>query len=139
MQKRPKKGFKSEILKVSFLLFFLDVFCQYYFRLTHVGVENYGFSFGIGVDLGAFLPVAIFGVFLGWCLLMCFKQRGISRWMIVLLLGSLGNLISRLIWGSVWDYICTPLLPFCFNVSDVLISFGLISYILGGDEDLCSL
>ena len=51
--------------------------------------------------------------------------------LLLIALGGIGNILSRLVWGGVWDYICFPFLPFCFNLSDVLISLGVVSYILG--------
>jgi len=55
----------------------------------------------------------------------------------LLAVGGMGNLVPRLIWSGVWDYIHVPILPFWFNLSDVLIVIGVISYILGVDGNCC--
>jgi len=65
------------------------------------------------------------------------KFKRFYFFMVLIVLGGIGNMFNRVIWGSVWDYICLPFVPFCFNLSDLLISFGVLSYILGinGNRD----
>ncbi|HOX95866.1 MAG TPA: signal peptidase II [Candidatus Woesebacteria bacterium] len=111
----------------------IDLFWQFYFRLHSLGVENFGVSFGLGKEWGRVLSLIAYGFFVVWYLWG--RYRGDRRtWPILLVaLGGLGNLICRLVWGSVWDYICFSWLPFCFNLADLLISVGAISYILGVD------
>ena len=109
----------------------LDLFLQTVFRNANFGLENRGVSFGFAPEIGLVISLVAFGVFIGWYLIERFKQRKTRLFLYLMALGGVGNIICRVIWGSVWDYICLPFMPFCFNLSDVLISFGVASYILG--------
>lgn len=109
----------------------LDLVLQTVFRLKNTGVENRGVSFGMAPEMGLIISIVALALFIGWYLYERIKLKKESTFLLVITLGGLGNVICRLIWGSVWDYICIPVLPFCFNLSDVLISLGVVSYILG--------
>ena len=110
----------------------LDLFLQYIFRSLNFGLANRGVSFGMAPEIGLIISMIALGVF---CIyLYRFPTRsGLT----LIVYGGVGNVLCRLIWGSVWDYICLPFLPFCFNLSDFLISLGVISYILmsNGNRD----
>lgn len=45
--------------------------------------------------------------------------------------GALGNLIDRLLYGQVLDFISTPLLPWVFNVADIFINSGIVMFAAG--------
>jgi lipoprotein signal peptidase len=117
------KGREIGIMVVALL----DLFLQTSFRSIGFGVANRGVSFGLAPEMGLLIS---FGAWLGFALMA--KKGKVEYWLI--LIGGAGNIISRIIWGSVWDYICWLGLPFCFNLCDGLISFGVLSYILRGDE-----
>lgn len=118
----------------SFLSFGLGVFliafdlCSKAFALSsHVGVINTGLSFG----LFPALPWDIVLLILLTMLLIYWRTvQGEARWALALLYaGGLGNLISRLIWGGVVDW-----LPLPFggqnNLADWSIFFGLLWWAL---------
>jgi lipoprotein signal peptidase len=104
----------------------LDLVLQVHFRTVGWGLANGGISWGMGQGWGWVIALVTFLIFL-----LVYNFSRSRPGMILILLGAAGNLLSRLIWGSVWDYVCLPLLPFCFNLCDVLISLGVVSYILG--------
>jgi len=109
----------------------LDIFLQAYFRSQGFGFLNRGVSLGIASGIGNIISIAAFVFFTGWYLFERIKYKKSVGYLFLLALGGGVNVLSRLIWGSVWDYICIPYIPFCFNLSDVLISLGVVSYILG--------
>lgn len=111
----------------------LDIFLQYVFRSLNLGLANRGVSFGLGQGIGNVLSIVALGF------ICIYLYRPAYTGMTLILLGGVGNVLARLIWGSVWDYICLPFLPFCFNLSDVLISLGVVSYILMGNGNRDSL
>lgn len=80
------------------------------------GVANSGISFGILVP--NILWILAFGV-------VMLMGRGSK----LLLAGALGNLLSRLILGFVFDYIKIPMVGLWFNLSDVMIMIGVGSYL----------
>lgn len=86
----------------------LDFLVQYFLSRLGWGVANGGVSFGINMPwilwYLAFILVLIIG----------YKSK-------LLLAGALGNLISRLVLGYVWDYIKIPYIGLWFNFSDVMI------------------
>ena len=116
----------------------LDLVLSVVFRATKWGVENRGVSFGMASEVGFIISIVAFCLFVGLLAFEIYKRKKIRPFLLLITLGGLGNIVSRLIWGSVWDYICLPLLPFCFNLCDVLISLGVVSYILGGNGDRSS-
>lgn len=117
----------------------LDLVLQYYFRFENIGFANRGVSFGLGPEFGIIISLFAFGSLFVWFVYEFTKLNKIRLFIFLILLGGLGNIVSRVFWGSVWDYICLPLLPFCFNISDVLISIGVVSYILGSNGNRSTL
>jgi len=119
----------------AFIILIVDLLLQTVFRGGMIGLPNRGISFGLGQEMGLIISVfalVIFGVYLYRFRVKPTESAGkpgmTGLW--IIFLGGVGNVVCRLIWGSVWDYICLPFLPFCFNLSDVLISLGVVSYIL---------
>lgn len=45
--------------------------------------------------------------------------------------GALGNLVDRLLYGQVLDFISSPLLPWVFNVADIFINGGIVMFAAG--------
>ena len=109
---------------------FFDLVFQIFFRKINVGLANRGVSFGFWQDMGNIISFIVFMIFIFWYLDNKIHKKKDPLYLFLLALGGCVNLISRLIWGNVWDYICLAFLPFCFNLSDLLISFGVVSYIL---------
>jgi lipoprotein signal peptidase len=116
---------------VGIIIAVADIFFQTYFRHVGLGLLNRGVSFGAASEFGNIISIGAFGFFVCWYLYERFKYKKCAGYLFLLTLGGGVNVASRLVWGSVWDYICLPFLPFCFNLSDVLISLGVVSYILG--------
>jgi lipoprotein signal peptidase len=112
-------------------ILFLDLFLQIVFRLNNFGIANRGLTLGIGSEIGLIISVVSLGLFFSWMIYEFLRFHRNSTYLLLIGLGGLGNVICRVIWGNVWDYVCIPFLPFCFNLSDVLISLGVVSYILG--------
>lgn len=115
-----------------------DVIFQYYFRLKGIGVENYGVSFGVGKGTGTVISLLVVSILALWIVYEKVKRNRDHMALNLILIGGLGNLVCRLLWGSVWDYVCFSFMPFCFNLSDVLISIGVVSYILGDNGNRSS-
>jgi len=117
----------------------MDIVLQAVFRIANFGVENRGVSFGAVPEVGKIISIIAFAVFIAWFIFELIKLKKLRPFLFLIALGGLGNITGRIIWGGVWDYVCIPFLPFCFNLSDVLISFGVVSYILGVDGNRSTL
>jgi lipoprotein signal peptidase len=129
-----KKKLNLKLIAVGLILFVLDLFAGYYFRSKGIGLVNTGISFGVGSNqFGKYIAMVAFLVLVFWFVYETRSKVRISTGLYFLVLGGMGNLLSRLVYGGVLDYVCLSFLPFCFNVSDVLISFGVVSYILEVD------
>lgn len=113
----------------------VDFFLQRYFRIINYGMPNFGISFGIWDGVGKSLAIIFFLVFCLWLWTLSVRKKQIPISLIFIGLGGFGNIIARVFSANVWDYIWLPLLPFWFNLSDVLISVGVLSYILGSNGD----
>jgi signal peptidase II len=100
-----------------------------------VHVRNSGVAFGFFSGGGALvlvLTLAALGALVVYFVLRP-DRRGLWIPTGLLVGGALGNLIDRLINGSVTDFIKLPLWP-AFNVSDMAITFGVLAllYVLEG-------
>ncbi len=138
LKKKKRIGFKT-CLVLGLVVVLLDWLVQGYFRNLGIGVANLGISFGLGSEIAWFwkvLPAGIFLALLGYEFV--FKTRP-SVYLICLGLGGLGNLVPRLVFGNVWDYISLPFWGLWINLSDILISISVLSYILSADETRSSL
>jgi signal peptidase II len=105
-------------------------------QLVHVRNTGVAFNFLSG---GGALVLALTLVALA-ALLIYFVLRPTRPWLWLpvglLVGGALGNLIDRLLNGSVTDFIKLPLWP-AFNVADMAITFGVLAllYVLEGRRD----
>lgn len=98
---------------------------QFWGKNEKYGVANLGISFGAFPGIGTWLLLSVWIVLASWY----YKHR--DRISILLILfGGAGNLIARFMFGSVWDYIYLPFLPFWFNLSDLLITGGVLLYLI---------
>lgn len=113
------------------LVLVLDIFLQTVFRASNIGIANRGVFFGLGSSIGSIFSITAYGLFFIWIIYEFVRFHRKSTHLLLIGIGGLGNVICRIIYGSVWDYICLSFLPFCFNLSDLLISLGVVSYILG--------
>lgn len=129
--KLNQRKLRNSVLTLGLLVCLVDIFLQIYFRLVAFGVANYGISFGALKGVGQGIGIFVFGMFIVWMALRVFHKREVNVFLYLVALGGLGNAVGRLVIGNVWDYIYLPILPFWFNLSDSLISVGVIFYIAG--------
>ncbi len=107
---------------------------------------NRGVNFGLMAGEGAvtrWILVALALAISGWVALWLHRERP-GRWSLVsgglLIGGAIGNVIDRLIYGAVADFLnmscCGYENPFSFNVADVAIFLGAIGLIAftGGEK-----
>ena len=86
---------------------------------------NIGGVFGIGKDWAWMLFSLMALVVLGWVLAK--SERVMERYGLVIILASgLSNLIDRVVLGGVRDFIFWPILNVYGNVSDLLLTIGVI-------------
>lgn len=124
---RPKWKSREDRVKLRVYIapiVLLDLILQYYFRRRDVGQFNTGISFGLGAEgmraIIIFLCVLFFLIYI-----KSRKQPGIT----MLIFGGLGNFLPRLVWGGVQDYLKMPFIPLWFNISDILITGGVLIYL----------
>lgn len=101
----------------------VDLCLQIYFRDEGVGVLNTGFSFGLGSGRGESLIFLVMLLLIfGWR----FYFKEMSYGLFAVLVGGSVNFLMRVGAGGVWDYLCWSWLPFKNNLSDILITLGVI-------------
>lgn len=148
MCEKAGKGEKKESVKKEgrvglFLLALIDFFWQWKQKGLSGGEENAGFGWGLPFSLGwqgdlrwslVLLSALVWlGVFYWY---FKSKKEGEKTGLLMLLLGGGVNLLMRLFWGKVIDYLCCWGL--CFNLADILITGGVILVINSSwkkDED----
>ena len=112
-----------EFYFLAILMGLLDLFLQLRLKALGYGVLNLGFSFGLGSSGGVILIWVIGALLiLGWRNFLKVKSKA---WFLVLVGGSV-NFVMRVSGGGVWDYLSIPLMPFRNNLSDIMISLGVI-------------
>lgn len=103
-------------------------------------VENRGVNFGLFGDDSDITRWALIALSLVICaVVIWWLRKGASRWMMLsaglLIGGALGNVMDRLIYGYVLDFLnmscCGFSNPYAFNVADIFVfsgAFGLIIF-----------
>ncbi len=133
-------------LILIFLILFIDQTTKYFAIkfLAHDGVikllpflnlvyvENTGSAFGMFKFLGSGFFIFIALVTIGILVYMYFKDS--KNWLVYSLIisGALGNIIDRLIYGYVIDFIDLHIGSFhwpAFNVADSAISIGIVLFL----------
>lgn len=93
-------------------------------------------NYGIAFDLPLWLPLVIIATLV---ILIGLVFYGIKEWdknqkrslaFLIISLGALGNLFDRIVYGFTVDYIITPPTTSAFNLSDLVIIFGIVFLIL---------
>ena len=114
--------------------------------LTFRMAWNRGINFGLfahDAEIMRWVLIAVALVISGWVWLWI-RREGAGRWAQIsaglLVGGALGNVIDRIVYGAVADFLnmscCGIENPYAFNVADIAIFAGAIGLILftGGDE-----
>lgn len=92
-------------------------------------VCNYGGPFGITLSERLF-ALAFFGISVFLVVQWRKEESFSSEWPWLLILsGGLGNLLERIFFGCITDYIALPFFP-VFNMADVLLTIGVIGIII---------
>jgi lipoprotein signal peptidase len=96
-----------------------------------VPVRNHEFSLGIaGAGLTTTIGLAAIGIVIAAALMWAPTRRGeLAPWIPATVVGgALANLVDRILFGSVHDFLATPWIV--FNVADVAVAAGLIGLIV---------
>jgi len=114
--------------------------------LTFRMAWNRGINFGLfahDAEIMRWVLIAVALVISGW-VWFWIRREGAGRWAQIsaglLVGGALGNVIDRIVYGAVADFLnmscCGIENPYAFNVADIAIFAGAIGLILftGGDE-----
>lgn len=131
--KKKKDSFSSLFVLVGVIVVLLDFFLQSHFRKINFGLANSGISFGFAQNLNFWVLVLPAIIFLSFIFSLVWKGKGVNVFLIALAFGALGNVLPRLIFGDVWDYIIFKTVGLWVNLSDLLITFSVLSYILSPD------
>jgi len=118
---------------VFFLLVLLDFCTKIFFKTLAVGYINTGVSFSAFAWVPSIVIILVELTICGVILVLIIKRvvTGISFYGAILILsGGFGNLISRVMWGGVWDWISPGFLP-SFNFADIWINIGCFIFIIG--------
>ena len=99
-----------------------------------VYVENDGAAYGMFGGHTWLLIVLTVAFIIGFALYFAFSKDKNNMWFTVavslIISGAIGNLIDRIIFNYVRDFISIELFSFVFNVADMFITFGVICYIV---------
>lgn len=118
-------------LTIGIFLIFLDQLIKYFVNRFYPALifHNYGIIFGwIQSELVGYV-LLVFGFLLLIYIIIQQKKQGIINYLAIILIvaGALANLIDRLRFGYVVDYIHFFNLN-VFNLADILIFLGIIFY-----------
>ncbi len=99
--------------------------------LELVYVENDGAAYGILGGKTWFLILLTIGFIIGFVVYFIFskeKNTLFTTSIALIVSGAIGNLIDRLAFGFVRDFVSINFFSFVFNIADVLITFGVILF-----------
>lgn len=102
-----------------------------YFSIQETYNEGIAFGMfqGVGPLIGWLTIAVVAGMFI--YLVRLPKEERLTKIGLALIIGgALGNMVDRLIFGRVLDFIVTPLRASIFNVADIAINAGMITVIL---------
>ena len=123
----------DEIIKAVALKSFPDESATTGKKIIEFAVHK---NFGIAFDLPVWLPVITILTVAMLLILIVFTVR---KWptnivlaapALIITLGAIGNLYDRIVYGFIVDYIIIPLTGSAFNLSDCLIIFGLLIFLV---------
>jgi signal peptidase II len=113
---------------------------EVFYFLNFTFVKNYGFAFSFlndeSLNLNALIGVLIFFicVYLAYFIfLKAHKEILLKNQLMsfsLILAGGLGNLLDRLMYGYVIDFIDITFNPYVFNLADSYVTIGLIMYVI---------
>jgi signal peptidase II len=120
---REKKGAVNLVSLGWFLgILLLDRLTKLFFLGNSRFIVNRGVSWGIATFLSPALLTLFSFLILAFCSLLLFFYPGkLGLWLITA--GGTTNLLDRLFYGGVVDFISLPLLP-AFNLADVAVCLG---------------
>lgn len=102
-----------------------------FFEFTYL--KNTGAAYGLFGDSTVML-IIISIVFVGVFLLYDYFNHSNSWWYIIgislILSGAIGNMVDRIFLGYVRDFISIKLFSFVFNIADLLITVGVICFLI---------
>ena len=113
---------------------------EVFYFLNFTFVKNYGFAFSFLNDESLNLNALVSGLISFICVYLAyfiflkahketlFKNQLMSFSLI--LAGGLGNLLDRLMYGYVIDFIDITFNPYVFNLADSYVTIGLIMYVI---------
>lgn len=114
-------------MKLS-LFVLLEVIMQLMARKAGWGSQNQGFSFGLGQNI---LPGTVYLALMGGLFIWVITRKKVESGWWLILAGGLANSVSRLMMGSVWDYLHWPIIfSLWFNSADILILVGSLMVIV---------
>ena len=121
------------------LLILVDLLVQMWLVNQGMGSNNQGFGWGLPFSLGwqgelrwPLIWVSVLGLTgIGWWHRSSTKKIE-KMGLLMVISGGVINLIMRLVWGQVVDYLC--LTGLCFNVADILIVVGVLLVIKDSRE-----
>src|SRR3989344_369163 len=106
------------------LLVLVDLFLQFYTKSVDWGTSNSGFSFGLANGL---LPAYLYLFPVGLLFALAVAKRITGFGWLLIIVGGLSNGLSRVVLGSVWDYLHWDFLfSLWFNLADVSITLGVV-------------
>lgn len=125
--KNMKKGNKIAVLSLLLIIAF-DQFSKYLIRQNDgFYICNKGVAFGVNIPEAIFLPIWITIVVL--IVLYLYKNKSDVYFVSLIIAGALSNMIDRIIFGCVTDFINLKVWPL-FNVADTFIVIGAILLIV---------
>ena len=108
--------------------------------LNFTFIKNYGIAFSIfnnpSLNLNIFLSVLIFIIcsFLFYLVFIKIDNRQKFDFQklvyVFILAGGIGNLLDRLLYGYVVDFIDITFNPYVFNLADSYVTIGLVMYVI---------
>ncbi len=121
----------SVFILIPILVVLLDQLVKFIIRRYFQYTKNYGAGFGIlQGQRWPLIAVAVIVIGIIFYYYRTIPEKGLAPWSVALVLGGIiGNLIDRLVFGYVTDFIRIWIWP-SFNIADAASTIGVIGLII---------
>lgn len=118
----------KKLFLIAAIITILDQVTKYIFKNVHYGIINYTTNTGAAFSLfqGYTLILTIISIIVILLILIIYKKTSELKYSLALMLGgAVGNLIDRILFGYVRDFIDLGFWP-VFNIADMSSTIGVI-------------
>ena len=124
----PQKGFTSVLFVAFFVVLLQGVVYALRMLWSDIGVCNTEGAWGIAMSFPLLTAVSLTTI-LFFGAIWFFERNHLLHWLWgIIMVAGISNLLERLLYGCVFDYLKLPYFPY-FNIADLLLTGCIVVYV----------